>query len=465
MPTPVLSDDECQRRKIAIEAALKDGYAPFRVAAGKGSSVAEGMRRIGLKPGAGERFVRNQEHLASVDKPNFLPDWSLYQAEPAPQVVERPEITVDDRIKERRLEQENSGLRRQVRDLMDRAVAAEDLRTSLLGLSDPLEPVTFQRTGRASRSRETVILFLSDLQWGEVISLAAMDGINSYSPEIARQRLERVFKTFVELCTTHWAGEPPERIILILGGDMISGEIHDELAKTNGLLSIPALKDCASCVISGITYIREHLDCPIDILSVPGNHGRVGKKPESKLYAEHSYDTLVADLVELHFKADGRWPEWFRMWKPVSGDALIWVYGYRFLITHGDRIGSRGGAGFVGAAATIARGFKKLVMDYAGRGIPLDFIMCGHFHVALELEEGICNGSLPGIGEYARDYRFKPKPCSQTFLAIHPKHGVTQRRLILPGTPEEGAIYEPKEPPKDGGKPRFRIPAIGTAVG
>lgn len=449
MPTPPLPLEVRQQRKEAVDAALRDGYGRFGCKEGKGSAVEKAARDLGLKGASVANWLNYEERQKTQGKPHFIPDWTLFIHPELPPIA--------DMVRDRKLEQENASLRRQIKELIDQIGKGDDFRASIFGLSEPLEPVTFQRQGNASRSRETVVLVLSDLQWGERIGLATMDGLNSYDHDIARKRLERTFKTFVELCTTHWAGDPPERVIVILGGDMVSGEIHEELAKTNSLLSIPALKDCASSIISGIGFVHEHMPgIPVDVISVPGNHGRNTRKPESKLYAEHSYDTLVADLVELHFgKTD-----WLRMWKPVSGDALIWIYGYRFLITHGDRIGSRGGAGFVGAAATIARGFKKLVMDYAGRGIVLDFIICGHFHVALELEEGICNGSLPGPSEYARDYRFKPKPCSQTFLAVHPKYGVTQRRLIQPGTPDEGSLYEPKAPPKDA-KPRFRIPAIG----
>lgn len=345
--------------------------------------------------------------------------------------------------------------RRLVHQLADVA----DFREAVAGVGDPLEPVSFQRVERGPGHPETAVLVLSDLQWGETISLAVMDGLNSYNAEIARKRLARVFSAFVDLITRHWAGPPPERIIVVLGGDLISGEIHEELAKTNSMLSIPALRDCASHICAGIRFIHQALSCAkLDIISVPGNHGRTTRKPESKLYAEHSYDTLCADLIEMEFKQDGKWPAWFTIWKPPSGDALIWIYGYRVLITHGDRIGSRGGAGFVGTAATVARGFKKLVMDYAGRGMMLDLIICGHFHTALQLEEGVCNGCLPGPSEYSRDLRFRPRPAVQAFLTFHPNRGLTQIRWIDAGAPEEGTLYEARPAPTEA-KPRFRIPA------
>lgn len=380
-----------------------------------------------------------------------------YQSFKKPEVDEAPQLGA---LEEHRLQREVKRLRAEKGELLTQLAAQSDLSLALEGVAEPLEPVSFQMRSGGKQQGETIILVLSDLQWGEVIDLAAMDGLNCYDPEIARARLHRLFSGWAELATKHWAGPPPERILLLLLGDMISGEIHEELAKTNGLLSIPALRDCAAHICAGIRLLREVVGVPIDILSVPGNHGRTTRKPESKLYAAHSYDTLLADIVELEFREAGQLPEWLTMWKPASGDALVWVYGYRFLFTHGDRIGSRGGAGFVGTAATVARGFKKLVMDYAGRGVVLDFIICAHFHTALQLEEGICNGCLPGPSEYSRDLRFRPRPAVQAFLTVHPRHGVTQIRWLNVGSPEEGDLYAEKLAPANPIN-LFGIPHIG----
>jgi hypothetical protein len=458
--------DEYQKQALEYAALVDEGFIPSfdRVAInnGKRSAHVEAAARWGMTVrGVQYRLdaIRRAgfSHIidAAVDRYNERRHTEPLQA----REYAKPQL---DPLEEHKLAREVNRLRSENRELLERLAGAGDFMSALEGVAEPLEPVSFQARKPSTKAQpETAVLVLSDLQWGETIDLAVMDGLNSYNPKIARNRLARVFQVWADLLTSHWAGPPPERIILVLGGDLISGEIHEELAKTNGLLSIPALRDCAAHICAGIRLLREKVGVPIDVLSVPGNHGRTTRKPESKLYAAHSYDTLCADIVELEFREGGKLPSWLTMWKPSSGDALIWVYGYRVLITHGDRIGSRGGAGFVGTAATVARGFKKLVMDYAGRGITLDFIVCGHFHTALQLEEGICNGALPGPSEYSRDLRFRPRPAVQAFIALHPRRGVTQIRWVDAGDPSEGSLYEPKTPPLDGGKPRFRIPAIG----
>jgi hypothetical protein len=161
------------------------------------------------------------------------------------------------------------------------------------------------------------------------------------------------------------------------------------------------------------------------VISVPGNHGRTRIKPQSKLYAEENFDYLSALMLEREFAAAG--DKRVEFLTPKSGDALFRVAGFRFLLSHGDRIGSSGGQGFIGPAATITRGMKKLHDYYANLGHPLDYCLVGHFHTSLELEYGWSNGSLPGYSEYAMRFRMKPAAPSQWLLFVHPRHGVTCR--------------------------------------
>jgi predicted phosphodiesterase len=328
-----------------------------------------------------------------------------------------------------------------------RALRAEDLRSSVFNLAEtPLTPPDWKpkRVARGGKHREALILFLSDLHMGEVISKEEMGGRNSFNKAIARRRLERLFQSVVKLGTIHWSGPPPEVIYLVLGGDLISGEIHDELAKTNDLLSIPAVKALTESLIAGIQLLLKSFACPINVISVPGNHGRTTRKPEAKAFALNSYDTLVAWSLESWFTAQSERRLTFSA--PASGDALVNIMGWNVLFTHGDRIGSRGGTGFIGSAATAARGMKRLVYDYAGEGIILDTIIMGHFHTPVELEEGFVNGTLAGPSEYSRSGRMGSHPASQWLLTVHPIHGIARRWKIQVGDPSEGSIYKGRAP-------------------
>ncbi len=472
--TITIDRDEAEREIAIVEKALEEGHPPppgkgrisnfvgksaLRIAALRlGISISTIRTRMGApgEPGIIERY-----HGIKVD-------WSKYRPESMiTSPIHPPDnpagMVAADQVDLRRKHDEIDRLKIQLRDTQRRAAAAEDIRAGVLGLRDmPPPPVSFpprEASTAAATSSETVVLMLSDLQWGEVVWINAMDGLNSYNLDIARCRLGKWTHAVCDLLTKHWAGPPPERIILILGGDMISGGIHFELAKTDALRPLPAVRDVAEHLLAAITTIHKEVHVPIDVISLPGNHGRTTIKPESKEATATSLDILVSDFLEVGLK--GR--KGINFFAPHSPDALFSVYGWRVLASHGDKIGSRGGQGFVGPAATAARGFKRMIADYAARGVHVDLIVIGHFHAPMQLEEGFVNGSLPGPTEYSRDGRFRPHPAMQLMFVMHPKHRVTLIRWIEVGSPEEGALYDPP-PPDRPLRPRYRVKGISKTV-
>ncbi len=94
------------------------------------------------------------------------------------------------------------------------------------------------------------------------------------------------------------------------------------------------------------------------------------------------------------------------------------------MATHGDRIGSRGGTGFIGCSATIARGQQKTRQAYAQMGCPVDNLLIGHFHTPIVLEHTIANGNMVGYSQYARDLRLEPDYPSQTLFYVDDVYGI-----------------------------------------
>jgi hypothetical protein len=475
MPPLSIDRDQAVRIIAAVERALEEGYPPPGLLP-LGNNRTKSARtiaadRLDILPETFRGLVGTPTRAGTIFRRFELKvDWTKYKPppEPVPEPIqtapqsapEAPPSPPADPIELRRARDEVERLRSALKESERRAAAAEDIRAGVLGLVDlPDVPVKFPPPEKSSGKAETVVLVLSDLHWGENVSLDAMDGLNSFNLAIARSRLGRWANTVCDLLTKHWAGPAPERIVLILGGDLVSGGIHNELAKTDQLRPIPAVRDVADHLRHAILVIKANVDCPIDIVSLPGNHGRSTLKPESKDVAATSHDILVSDFLEMGLRGQ----EHIHFFAPVSPDALFSVYGWRVLASHGDKIGSRGGQGFIGPAATAARGFKRMIADYAARGVHVDLIVICHFHTPLLLEEGFVNGSLPGPTEFSRDGRFRPHPAMQLMFTMHPRRRVTQIRWIEVGDPSEGSLYEP--PPADRPlRPRFRVKAVSQKV-
>lgn len=413
-----------RQRVAAVNAALKAGHRPPGLPGRGIGAISAAARKLGL---AGPSM---HVSLIAIEQQHGLkPDWGLWKPEEVkPQKPLEVPVEVRDRARQR-LDDELSALRQQLRLAHRELNAGDDLRRAVFGLAEQrLKPPAWAvKLARPSAPGVPMLVF-SDAQWGENIQARELDGINAFNVEIAVARYRRMIEKTIDLAVGHMVNPDYPGIIYLRGGDMVSGEIHQELRETNDLQSIPAVRSLVEQECWGIEKLLEHFG-EVWVISVPGNHGRTTLKPFAKRYAETNYDTLSAWMLESYFKAKGE--SRVKFWTPPSGDALFKVYGWQFLLTHGDRIGSRGGQGFIGPAATIARGMKKLRDYYIQLGITVEFIIVGHFHTRLELEYGFANGSLPGASEYARDGRMTPSAPSQWLLFVHPDHGVTARWPIF----------------------------------
>jgi len=426
----MISRSEAEEIIGLIEQALRDGDHPdgHKCKSHERLASATASKQLGV-----HRSVIPRKLVEIKKEYGLEPNWELFKEHKGEDA---------DHITVRRLKDKLAMAETRAARAERTSISSEAIREGILGLAaTPLEPQPWRPSkGDKKGQKEALVLMVSDVHMGETIDKNQMGGRNTFDKKICGKRLERLFQGVVKMGTVHWSGPPPGVIYVILGGDLISGEIHEELAKSNDLLAIPAVRELATHLISGLELLLESFDCEVRVVSVPGNHGRTTRKPESKGFVLNSYDTLVAWLVESWFMAKGTRRISFAA--PASGDALINICGWNFLFTHGDRIGSRGGMGMVGPVATIARGMQRVIQDYAAEQIVVDYVVVGHFHTSVELEQGFCNGSVSGPSEYSRSGRMRSSPCSQWLLSVHPNHGVARRWKLILGTPDEGSIYK-----------------------
>lgn len=418
-----------------VEKFLKLGFPGEMQTQGSNQKTAIRMAADELGYGRA-KFVSLKSRVGWPTSPNGVysrlfklkVNWSLFAPPTSAQEVE------NDMAREvkRDLFTENRKLRESIVEL-------NKVRSGIMKLvEEPLRPRMEPVSVKSRNGQYTVIVHLSDWHCGEVVNIDEMEGLNSYNLSIFKSRVNKLGAAAKSLLTQYWKGDrPPEKIILIFGGDMITGEIHEELAKTNDALSAPAVRHCAER-LAGLVDLFRTL-APVDVYSIPGNHGRLTKKPESKGMAVNSFDTLITHVVEMICQHTKGKP--VRFFYPKSGDALFKVYHLTFCAAHGDRIGSKGGQGFIGPIATILRGLAKTRAYYAGQQIMLDYVLVGHFHTTSKLPRGFSNGSLPGPSEYSRDLKADPEPAKQNMIIVHSEKGVIDFQELLCGSTSEGSIY------------------------
>ena len=456
MPAFSIDRDQAVREIAAVERALEEGHPPPGVLP-IGATALKGALRVAverLQLGSDQSLRRRigtpQSPGSIFRRFQLAVDWAKYkprpepepEPEPAPAVPAEPPGPPADPIELRRLRDRLDQSERALKEAERRAVEAEARERDILGLTqEPLRPqLALPKPGETVKGGRTVILHLSDVHYGETVLAEEMDGLNRYDSDVAKARLGRFFARASDLMTKHWKGEPPDEIVLCLGGDLISGNLHPELEQTNFPTVPETVREVGEHIAGGIIMLRNEVKRPIRVYSVPGNHGRTTPKPQSKARSASSLDLLAADFAEAMTR--GAKLKDVAFYKAQSPDCYFSTYGWHWLLTHGDSVGGRGaGTGFIGPMATIIKGHRKLVDTSWRAGKPVHAVLTGHFHTTGRTYFGWANGSVIGYSDYARDLRADAEPATAEFHCRapaprrHQPHGIAarypRRRLAL----------------------------------
>lgn len=266
-------------------------------------------------------------------------------------------------------------------------------------------------------------LFLSDLHWGEVVNQSQVNGVNKYNVAIAHERMHTLVDSAVHLLKIISPSMDYPGVVVQLGGDMISGNIHDELTATNEMNSMPTVLDLYGVLVGVIGKLADIFG-GVFLPCVSGNHGRDTHKIWNKDRHATSFDWLLYQFLAKRFESDKR----IQFFIPDGPDAYYRVYEHRYLLTHGDQF--RGGDGMIGALGPIIRGDHKKRSRNAQIDMDYDTLCMGHWHQYVHLTRLIVNGSLKGYDEYAYNNNFGFEPPQQALWLTHPKYRITYRMPV-----------------------------------
>lgn len=313
---------------------------------------------------------------------------------------------------------------------------ADTLRETIFGLAavNPNPPKwTIKPRGKEGHG-SIPFAFWSDWHYGEVVSKAETGGVNEFNRAIGKIRVRRLVERTIRLAKgfAFRDGSPkPPGIVIALGGDMISGDIHEELAETNDGTPLQMISDVLDLLIWGVDEMKKEFG-KVFLPCVVGNHGRTTKKQRAKQAVFLSYEWTLYQMLERHYKNDND----VTVFVPNETDAFFSVAGQRFLLTHGNALGVKGGDGIIGALGPIARGSVKLKNSEYKIGREFDYLIMGHWHQELWIGRVIVNNALKGYDEYARLFlRAEPSRPSQCLWFVHPEHGITARVSVYVDDP------------------------------
>lgn len=333
---------------------------------------------------------------------------------------------MDDRIESLAEQATEMGeLRRRLHDEQGKVGRLAEEVTSLraaLAITEAVETATPRPpkwlAPRSSRKHTaTACLLLTDTHLDEVVSVEQTGGLNRYDREVAMGRLERAFTGAVRVSKDILSGMRYDGAVLLLGGDIISGEIHQEYLESNEGTTVETLLHWLEPLAAGINLLAEEFG-KLHVVGVVGNHGRRTIKPRYKNRVVDNYDWLLYRSLEHHLASDERITWQF----PQSLGCDLSVYDVAIRLEHGDE--ARGGSGIAAAMSPLLLLQHRRQKQYGSADRDLDLLVMGHWHRRHVLPGLLVGGTLKGVDEHTLGKGYDYAPPSQEFFVVSPERGI-----------------------------------------
>lgn len=325
------------------------------------------------------------------------------------------EITI---VEEHALKKQVSTLKSQIKELAEENSELTNTVNLLAGYQGKQLPELKVSKKHKSKPVVAATAFLSDTHFDEVVRPEQIGWINEYNREIAVKRLERFAEKTMMVSRDLMSGFEIRRLDLIFGGDIVSGEIHEEIRRTNDAEIMDTVYFWSDRLAEIVVTLAKEFE-QVFIPCVVGNHGRNSLKPRHKGRVRSNFDWLIYCNCMRSVKASGCNNVGFDI--SESTDVLWETMGWTYLLTHGDQ--AQGGGGWGGIFSPIMRLYEKKLKAYAGRGLNFDYLVMGHWHQLVDAGPVLVNGSLKGYDEFAHNMNFRPEPAQQAFWLTDPEHG------------------------------------------
>ncbi len=261
---------------------------------------------------------------------------------------------------------------------------------------------------------EHVGVMVSDMHIGASYSYDETGGLSQYNLEIFKKRLEKMKLSLLEITERHRGMyELPELHVFALG-DVIAGEPGCGQWNDNYITL-----DTIQQAIEGVHAFRDLIATwstafeKVTFYGIYGNHGRVGKKGQTK--ASDNWDRFCYEMVQIAL-VDYDNIEWHI---PKTWWLNPQIQGHSFYLCHGD-----------GIKGTTLAGVEKAESKVAGMlNQRLNYFLMGHFHSPAEIQTNssrvIINGSFMGGDMYSLRDLGKNSAAEQKVFGIHKKKGIT----------------------------------------
>ena len=187
-----------------------------------------------------------------------------------------------------------------------------------------------------SSTKESSVLMLSDIHYGESIKLEETQGLGFYSEKVSARRIQMLTDSVIRIVKKQLRGYILNTLHIFGLGDWVSGTIHEELLRTGQPNIIHQSYGLAYILYQALLELCQVFP-EVIVHVIGGNHARLEKKPYFKekyvnwdTVVGHTLASLLRNQKNIKFNI------------PLSFIDTVEIENHIFLIMHGDTIRSYG---------------------------------------------------------------------------------------------------------------------------
>ncbi|MGH7974934.1 MAG: hypothetical protein ACREBR_05370 [bacterium] len=289
----------------------------------------------------------------------------------------------------------------------------------------------------------SVVVALTDLHFGTNVDPAELGGKNEFNWNIGARRfgfiMEQLQTYKMELRHLH------EEIVLLLGGDLIGGIIHNQEGPDYDLITFQ-VNGALSYFIQAFEHLKAYYP-KVRVVCQPGNHGRMMHKQSKDRALSQKYDSyenIIFYSLATHFRNDPK----VEIVVPKTPYAEVTVQGHRIYMTHGDGVFITGNPGKSINTDNIDKQVQRVNGHESNAGRkPFEVFVFGHVHQAAHFQVSsgahiIINGSMIGTDSFAQGVGITGNNPVQVMWEMNQKFAVGDSRWLFVSAGDKQERFE-----------------------
>ena len=284
---------------------------------------------------------------------------------------------------------------------------------ALLGIKEEVSRFVIEPKQKKSKNEAVAVALASDWHVEERVDADVVNGLNRYDLQVSAFRMQNFFRNVLRLVEKERHTYHIEELVCWLGGDLMTGYIHEELIESNYLSPIEAILFLKAHLLSGIDFWLANGNFKrIVVITNHGNHGRTTEKMKVATSYKNSFEYLLYMDLKKSYERERR-----VLFQVAKGEFnFMQLFGVKIRTSHGYTIKYNGGVGGITVPA------MKFIATQ-NRIERADYDVWGHHHNYFPNPYFFQNGSLIGVSAYGRRYGGElPK---QGFFIVDSKNGIT----------------------------------------